>query len=532
MSSPLHDRRHHSSRTHRHGWRLMAVTAMSLAVLVGSLTGSLLSPTPASATTPAPSASSAVPALSASVPAVTVQPTDTTASDPNNGNWFVFDLKPGRSASTLARIVNPADVAQTVSLSIRDLLFTASGTPYLNPGRQTDVGAWAHFDQPAVTLGPRTSTEVPLQVTVPTDAVPGDHFGAVVATSEPEQVKGDSALRIVKRVAVRMYVTVPGVAVRSFRIGGITSTLDSWAFPRYATVTVLLRNTGRIQLDPQVSVAGRRASGPSALLARSVEAYTARVPIPLYGGPVNESVVVRTPYPGLTRSADHSEFAVPWGLIGLLFVLAWVVFGLAQLVRWRINRMRRLRADLRRLEALVVKRPGLDLAAAAPLPPGGGSGGPTGAEAAVGSTTAVAAMESAIKRARRTGHLETLPELALALHETGGDALDVLLESIPLADGRRPDLLAALARYPAGRIQASPRLAQLSGPERARLASAGAGVVGELSAGPRGGTGPAPRPAFRSRAVSRRTTPPGSDQGKRAGPRRASPRTPTGSSRP
>lgn len=496
MNSPVR-----SQRTSRH--TALAAVCLAGAVFASAAGAELASSAPAFAATapsgPTAPASSPSTATAANVQSVMMVPTNTTPNDPDGGQWFYFSLKPGQSAASAAKITNPASVPQTVYLSMADLLFTKDGTPYINKGTQTDVGSWAHFDVPSVTIPPDTSIDVPFQVKAAGNAEPGDHFGVVVATSQPEKVGRSKALDVVKIVAVRMFITIPGVATKSFQIGSITSKLDSALLPHRATVSVVVRNTGRIRLDPKVSIGGVKATGSPVLLAESSQLYTAKVHVPLYGGPVNEDVVVTTNYAGLSKKVGHSQFVFPFAVIAFLLLLGLAGFGVAMLIRRRVRKQRRLRADLRRLEQMVLSRPGLapgpphEVAAtdAGDAPPGdrdGDGDGPATLTSASVNSAAVSAMESAIKRARRSGHTETLPELAIALHEAGGDALDALLESVPLANGRTPKVLNALAAYPAERIQASPRLAKLSASDRTRLVSKGTGAVGEFGAGPRGKT--------------------------------------------
>lgn len=439
--------------------------------------------------------------LQAEVPSVYISPTNTTVNDPDGGQWFFFSLKPGQSGSTQARITNPADVPQTVQVSINDLSFTAQGTGIIDYGKQTDVGSWAHFDVSSVTIPAKSSVLVPFYLTVASNAEPGDHFGVVVTRSAPEALKGSRALRLVNVIATRLYVTVPGLATKSFQIGQINGKLNSTLLPSYSLVTVPIINTGRVRLTTHVTIGGVKASGSPIILAKSTELYTAKVHVPVYGGPVNENVVVTTNYPGVSKSASHSQFVFPVAGLALLLLLGLLGFGFFLLVRARIRKQRRLRADIRRLEQMVLQRPGM----AATQSPSrrkpasesahdieeAGSGdtegeGDESGPAASAESAAVMAMESAIKRARRTGHTETLPDLAIALHEAGGDALDVLLEALSSATGRAPKVMNALAAYPAERIQASPRLAKLSESDRARLVSKGTGAVGEFGAGPRG----------------------------------------------
>lgn len=335
--------------------RSTAASAAVLFVVLGATS------TAAGAQTPPP-ASSTPSSPASDIPSVGVSPTESHPGDPNEGQWFVFSLAPGKSAQTKARINNPADVAQTVRLYVRDLTFSADGTPTVSDApAQADVGLWGTFAQPTITIGPRQTVLVPFSVAVPDAAEPGDHVGVVVVESAPQ----GGAIKVVRRVATRMYVTVPGDATKSFSIVKVDRTLDSTSFPAHLSIETTLRNTGRVRLHPAVRIGAVAGKGADALLARSVEPYQADVKVPWYGGPVKAAIVVTTEG-GLTRTATASMFVVPWGLILAILLLLIAGRFLVWMWRRRRGRIRGLQQDVRRLEQLVAQRP-----KPAPLPDAG-----------------------------------------------------------------------------------------------------------------------------------------------------------------
>ena len=147
------------------------------------------------------------------LPSVAVTPLGATSSDPNNGQWFVAAASPGQTLRLLAHVFNPADVPQTVATYLADVDYRlGGGAPKFTPHAEAhDVGAWGGFDNPTLTVPAKGFVDVPFSVTVPSGADPGDHLGAVIAESAPQPGTGASAaFRVIKRVAVRLYVTVPG----------------------------------------------------------------------------------------------------------------------------------------------------------------------------------------------------------------------------------------------------------------------------------------------------------------------------------
>src|SRR3954469_2197954 len=194
---------------------------LAIPALVAGMALSMSAPASAQAAPPAPQAPQ--------IPSVAVTPAYSSPKDPNNGQWFFIDgLLPGQTGQSAARLTNPANVPQTVHLYMADLDFVANGGARLaEEGKSVDIGTWGGFGPDStITLAPNETRLLPFGVTVPKDAEPGDHVGAIVAETAPEAT-GNNALKIVKRVATRFYVTLPGEAHAAFTIQGVTMEKDS-----------------------------------------------------------------------------------------------------------------------------------------------------------------------------------------------------------------------------------------------------------------------------------------------------------------
>jgi hypothetical protein len=412
------------------------------------------------------------------IPSVAVRPAGTATDDPGTGSWFVLALAPGETGRLKARLTNTAEVAQHVTLSITDLLFDNKGNVAVNDGRQTDVGAWGRFDKPDIVIPPKTTVDAEFSITPPAGADPGDHVGSVLVVSDPQGTN----LKVIKRVSTRLYVTLPGEAIRSMKIESIGWQLDSGIWPKHAIANVSLRNTGRVRLQPNVNVRGQTAKGSRLILTHSVEQYFADVKVPWYGGFIRLPVVA-TADGGLTRRVDASRFVMPWAVLIILAVIAGaVVLG----KRWwdaRVSRMGELRADIRRIETLVTQRPGPS-GQMAPEP-----------ESESELEREVAGILGAMKRAQRTGATASFERLALALHELNGGALDSLLEAIQKSEGAPSRaLMDAAASYGPRAVSASSRFSSLPvGVADDLMGLAGEGL--EASAGSAEAAGPQPEKA-------------------------------------
>jgi hypothetical protein len=286
---------------------------------------------------------------------VGISPVGATRADPNGGFWFVLELAQGQHGESKVRVANPADVPQTVKLFLTDVDFSSNGSPQL-ADHPKDVGTWGAFANPVVTVPARSAIEVPFTVTVPNDAEPGDHVGAVVAQGAPESQGEGALLQVVHRVASRLYVTVPGEARADVNIAKVTLKRDSSFFTRQITATVMLHNTGRVRVQPTVYVNGKKATGSALLLSRSVEPYIASVNVPVWGGPVSVRVETHTKVgavDGPVREATASTFVVPWVLLIGLVALVGFLFLVRWLWRKRGGKYAAIQADLRRFERLL-----------------------------------------------------------------------------------------------------------------------------------------------------------------------------------
>lgn len=249
---------------------------------------------------------------------MTASPVDPDA--PNGGQWFAVEGKPGETVAVVAQVANRADVEQSVRLYLTDLSVADDRATVGEPG--VGVGGWGAFDQPDLRLGPRSVERATFRMTVPADAEPGDHIGAVVA--ESGAAGGPGGVGVVKRVAARLYVTVPGEAAASVEIDELETRVDRALLPRAVMVTFLVRNTGKVRVDASVEVNGRAVDGPAVVMSRSAEGYEARVPLSVWGGTKSIDVRVRTTTrsgEGPTARDETSLLVVPWWILLAAFLL-------------------------------------------------------------------------------------------------------------------------------------------------------------------------------------------------------------------
>jgi hypothetical protein len=343
-------------------------------------------------------------AAEAQIPAVEVHPTGTTREDPNGGQWFVTSLDFEEKKTLQARLYNPAEVPQTVKLFLADMRFDDAGLPEV-ANVSTDIGLWGRFVRPNVTIRPKESLVEAFSITAPKGADPGDHVGAVVVEQAPQ---GSGLIRSVKRLAVRLYATLPGDARKQFEIDEVSTEKDSALFAKELTVTVHLKNTGRVRLEPAVKVDDAGAEGPELLMSSATERYVVTRPVKFWGGPMRLRIDATTKSLGLAgpvRQMRVTVWVIPWHLLLMIAVAVGMFFGVRWLLRRRGHKYEALQADLQRIERLVTMQHR--------APAKGGSTDASGV-----SSDARAAIVSAIKQAKRSGDLATAERLEELLGST------------------------------------------------------------------------------------------------------------------
>jgi hypothetical protein len=338
----------------------------------------------------------------APVQSLSVRPVGTTENDPNGGQWFFADMTPGETKRFEARMFNPASVPQTVKLYLAGMSFNEQGEAEVT-NTPTDIGTWGAFEHREVTIGARETSIEAFTIKVPNGVDPGDHVGAVVVE---HTAAGAGNIRTVQRVAVRLYVTLPGDARRDFVIDGVTTKKDSSFFTRELTVAVQLRNTGHVRLEPTVKVDGTPAAGPDLLMSQSTEEFVTSRPVRFWGGPVRMTIDAQTRsvgLPGPSHQLRVTTWVIPWHLL----VLIAAAVGLAYLVRLALRRRKgrysALQSDVRRIERLISQQ-------------NRNGGGP---DSAPDADDAKAAIRAAIKQARRAGDHATAERLERILDPTG-----------------------------------------------------------------------------------------------------------------
>ncbi|HEY9373457.1 DUF916 domain-containing protein [Streptomyces sp.] len=275
----------------------------------------------------------------------------TTARAAENGEWAVFPAASelgGRpyfylSADTGGTIADRVTVSNKTAAPLTFRLYGADAYNTERDGgfavrtrgeKQTGAGAWIRLGSERVTVPARGHVTVPFTLTVPADAEPGDHPGAVVALDEriAPGGSGSVAVGVQRAVGARVYLRVNGPTVPALSVEDVTLDQDRPLVPgareSSALVSYTLHNRGNVTLNPRVALRAEGVFGrtlldrnlakiPSELLPRQKIRLTERwADAPQFDwGQVTLTATAKD-----VRESAHASFlALPW-LVGVVLL--------------------------------------------------------------------------------------------------------------------------------------------------------------------------------------------------------------------
>lgn len=278
------------------------------------------------------------------------------------------DLDPGEAVSDAVALTNFSSTAAEFAVYASDGVVTPEGDFDIAPPdvAPSAAGTWVGISGEGIE-GARPRAEggvlvevpaggrviIPLTITAPADAPPGDHPAGVAA--ELVQAEG-SAIRFSSRVGVRLHLRVTGEVVASLAATQVTASyVPSWNPFALGSVALeyTLENTGNVRLGA-VSETSLVAAFGAARTSTSLErreilpgkSVAVRTELPAWPLFVGWGEIVVTPsvvgadevLAPLTAAGDSFVVAtVPWSQLILLALLVGVVL----LIRWMIRRSAR-----------------------------------------------------------------------------------------------------------------------------------------------------------------------------------------------
>jgi hypothetical protein len=311
-------------------------------------------------------------------------------SQPGNRQSLTYDVAPGSTIEDSVTLYNFGNIGLPFRVYATDAFNQPDGQVELLAGdlEPLDVGSWVSVAEERIAVQPGMQVTIPITITVPADARPGDHVGALLASSPIKGVGEDGvSVDIDRRTGPDIVVRVQGSLDPELSIEGLSASYSPSLNPLSgsAEVTYRLHNIGNVRMSGThyVTMGGPFGLGEartepiefsSLLPGGSIE-----VTVPVDGVPASvvstASVQVETsPVDGVgdatptTSEASTRTLALPVSVIALVLIVALVLLA-------RIRYRRRGRTS-----GPSPLGPGGRRAPRRPSPPGGsGTSGPTAA---------------------------------------------------------------------------------------------------------------------------------------------------------
>lgn len=176
---------------------------------------------------------------------------------------LAYEVAPGGQVDDVVTLYNFSNVPLTFGIYATDAFNNDDGSFNLLAAAElpTDVGTWVTMPVDSITVPAGKQATFPITIKVPVDASPGDHVGALLASSSAVGTGLDNAIvTLDRRTGTRLYVRVSGQLRSELAVEDLKTDYDSAANPLGGGAQVSFRivNRGNVRLagTQQVSVAG------------------------------------------------------------------------------------------------------------------------------------------------------------------------------------------------------------------------------------------------------------------------------------
>jgi len=285
-------------------------------------------------------------------------PTGTDPSQPSSRPALTYTVDPGSTVTDSVSLWNYSDVQMNFHVYATDAYNNKTGEFSLLPKdtKPKDAGSWVVVQTGYLTVPARTRVDIPISITVPAGATPGDHAAGVVAASNTSAgTDGPAGGVVERRTGSRVYVRVKGAVNPKLVVENLTTDYSGAFNPLDGKLGVdyTVRNTGNVRLSAEQQleikdVIGRTVeSRKGKLLEDILPGATVTLHEEFTGVPAalrlstNVKVIPVSPTgsteaPPATETYSSTTWAIPWTLL-LLVALA--------ILLWRIFRRYRTRAQ-------------------------------------------------------------------------------------------------------------------------------------------------------------------------------------------
>jgi hypothetical protein len=172
---------------------------------------------------------------------------------------LAYELAQGAVQEDSVILSNLGTEQLTFRVYATDAFNNADGQFDLLSGEQppTDVGSWVTLAQELITVPACKQVTIPITINVPADAAPGDHAGAILASSESIGTGPEgSAVTLDRRTGTRLYLRVGGALIPDLAVVDVDTTYHHALSPLggSATVSYTVENRGNVRMGGTASM--------------------------------------------------------------------------------------------------------------------------------------------------------------------------------------------------------------------------------------------------------------------------------------
>jgi hypothetical protein len=268
--------------------------------------------------------------------------------------FFTLEGAPGATLKDKVSVSNLSAAPMTFTLYGADAYNTPRDGGFAVKGvdeKSTGLGAWVTLARRSLTIPARTRADIPFTVTIPEDASPGDHPGAIVALdTRVDTAPGNVAIGVRRAVGARVYLKVTGPTLPALSVEHVTVSHGQPLVPGLgnsgATIRYTLVNRGNVTLTPRVRFTAKGLFGRTLLDRRartlplellpgqSVQLTEKWASAPQFDR-VSIHLTASSARGDLSENASATFLAVPWLVVGLVLALLGGALARLLLVRRR-----------------------------------------------------------------------------------------------------------------------------------------------------------------------------------------------------
>ncbi len=170
--------------------------------------------------------------------------------------FFELNVSPGDSWSSSIRVVNTnaTDIqvhAIVMGFAASDAEGHGNFIPLSNLSGDSDALAnWVTVSPSPITVPRGGATDVPFSISVPSDASPGGHYGAIlIGTGAPTVASGTSQVGVSSYISALIFVSVAGNIVNSAQITQFSTDKGAYQAPD-VHFAVRVQNDGNVHVRP------------------------------------------------------------------------------------------------------------------------------------------------------------------------------------------------------------------------------------------------------------------------------------------